>query len=190
MLRLLKDGQGSTAWFTATISTNGVAMNCESMTPTVCKASGRRAAHVVAGLAATPLLLAAGPAWPQAKISKGGSLIVAIQDNPPHLLTGISVDILTICVAGQIYDTLIKMDSEVQGRSEPRQIVGRKRGRAEIHLPPRTGREMARRAAVHLGRREAHLHWRSAASIRASPAPPTRTSPRSRRPTISRSSSG
>ena len=34
-------------------------------------------------------------------------LVVAIQDNPPHLLTGISVDILTICVAGQIYDTLI-----------------------------------------------------------------------------------
>jgi peptide/nickel transport system substrate-binding protein len=68
---------------------------------------------VVAALAATPLALAASPAWPQA-IRKGGSLIVAIQDNPPHLLTGISVDILTICVCGQIYDTLIKMDSKLQ----------------------------------------------------------------------------
>src|SRR5262245_49270910 len=67
--------------------------------------------HVVAGLAAAPLLLATSAAWPQA-IRKGGSLVVAIQDNPPHLLTGISVDILTICVAGQIYDTLIKMDSK------------------------------------------------------------------------------
>ena len=59
--------------------------------------------HVVAGLATAPLL-AASPAWPQA-IGRGGSLVVAIGDNPPHLLTGISVDILTICVAGQIYDT-------------------------------------------------------------------------------------
>ena len=40
------------------------------------------------------LLLAACPAWAQAGIKKGGSLVVAIQDNPPHLLTGISVDIL------------------------------------------------------------------------------------------------
>jgi len=67
--------------------------------------------HVVAGLAGAPLLLAGSNAWPQT-IRKGGSLVVAIQDNPPHLLTGISVDILTICVAGQIYDTLIKMDSK------------------------------------------------------------------------------
>src|SRR5262245_36447139 len=66
----------------------------------------------MAGLAATPVLLAAGSAWTQAGIRKGGSLVVAIQDNPPHLLTGISVDILTICVAGQIYDTLIKMDTK------------------------------------------------------------------------------
>jgi peptide/nickel transport system substrate-binding protein len=68
--------------------------------------------HVVAGLATAPLL-AASPAWPQA-IGRGGSLVIAIGDNPPHLLTGISVDILTICVAGQIYDTLIKMDSKFQ----------------------------------------------------------------------------
>jgi peptide/nickel transport system substrate-binding protein len=68
--------------------------------------------HVVAALAAAPVLAAAGTAWSQTGIKKGGSLIVAIQDNPPHLLTGISVDILTICVAGQIYDTLIRMDSE------------------------------------------------------------------------------
>jgi peptide/nickel transport system substrate-binding protein len=67
--------------------------------------------HVVAGLASAPLLLGSSAAWPQA-IRKGGTLVVAIQDNPPHLLTGISVDILTICVAGQIYDTLIKMDSK------------------------------------------------------------------------------
>jgi peptide/nickel transport system substrate-binding protein len=67
--------------------------------------------EVVAGLASTPLLLASSAAWPQA-LRKGGTLVVAIQDNPPHLLTGISVDILTICVAGQIYDTLIKMDSK------------------------------------------------------------------------------
>src|SRR5262245_63366526 len=67
--------------------------------------------HVVAGLASAPLLLGSSTAWPQA-IRKGGTLVVGIQDNPPHLLTGISVDILTICVAGQIYDTLIKMDTK------------------------------------------------------------------------------
>src|ERR1044071_1836681 len=67
---------------------------------------------VIAGLTALPALLASGSAWPQSAIRKGGSLIVAIQDNPPHLLTGISVDILTICVAGQIYDTLIRMDTD------------------------------------------------------------------------------
>src|SRR5436309_464493 len=67
--------------------------------------------HVVAGLASAPLLLGSSAAWAQA-IRKGGTLVVGIQDNPPHLLTGISVDILTICVAGQIYDTLIKMDSK------------------------------------------------------------------------------
>ena len=69
---------------------------------------------VVAGLASAPLVLATAPAWPQGAIRNGGSLIVAIQDNPPHLLTGISVDILTICVAGQIYNTLIKLDSKMQ----------------------------------------------------------------------------
>ena len=59
------------------------------------------------------LLLAAGRRHgAQAGIRKGGNIVVAIQDNPPHLLTGISVDILTICVAGQIYDTLIKMDTK------------------------------------------------------------------------------
>jgi peptide/nickel transport system substrate-binding protein len=70
--------------------------------------------RVVTGLMSTPLLLAGVPAWSQEVLRKGGSLVVAIQDNPPHLLTGISVDILTICVAGQIYDTLIKMDSKFQ----------------------------------------------------------------------------
>ena len=69
---------------------------------------------VVAGLASAPLVLATAPAWPQGAIRNGGSLIAAIQDNPPHLLTGISVDILTICVAGQIYNTLIKLDSKMQ----------------------------------------------------------------------------
>ena len=68
--------------------------------------------HIVACPATTPILFASGAVWSEAKIKKGGSLIVAIQDNPPHLLTGISVDILTICGAGQIYDTLIRMDSE------------------------------------------------------------------------------
>jgi peptide/nickel transport system substrate-binding protein len=71
---------------------------------------------VIAGLAAAPVLLAATAAWPQA-IRRGGTLVVAIQDNPPHLLTGISVDILTICVAGQIYDTLIRMDTDFKLRS-------------------------------------------------------------------------
>ena len=74
--------------------------------------SGPTRRHIVTGLAATPLLLATGSAWPQESMRKGGSLVVAIQDNPPHLLTGISVDILTICVAGQIYDTLIRMDTK------------------------------------------------------------------------------
>src|SRR5262245_9712591 len=66
---------------------------------------------LVTGITVTPLLLSGRSAWAQG-IRKGGSLIIAIQDNPPHLLTGISVDILTNFVAGQIYDTLIKMDSK------------------------------------------------------------------------------
>src|SRR4051794_15000490 len=82
-------------------------------TAMICDRTRPSRRDVVAGMAATPLALAATPAWPQA-IRKGGSLIVAIQDNPPHLLAGISVDILTICVCGQIYDTLIKMDSKLQ----------------------------------------------------------------------------
>ena len=71
---------------------------------------------VVAGLAAAPAVFAAQRAWAQS-IKRGGTLVVAIQDNPPHLLTGISVDILTICVAGQIYDTLIRMDTDFKVRS-------------------------------------------------------------------------
>src|SRR4051794_7522269 len=82
-------------------------------TAMICDRTRPSRRDVVAGMAATPLALAATPVGPQA-IRKGGSLIVAIQDNPPHLLTGISVDILTICVCGQIYDTLIKMDSKFQ----------------------------------------------------------------------------
>jgi peptide/nickel transport system substrate-binding protein len=70
---------------------------------------------ILAGCAVTPLLLLGSrPTRAQDAIRKGGTLIVAIQDNPPHLLTGISVDILTICVAGQIYNTLIKMDPKFQ----------------------------------------------------------------------------
>src|SRR3954469_15084410 len=67
---------------------------------------------MLAGAAAS--LLTGKGAVAQGAVRKGGSLVVAIQDNPPHLLTGISVDILTICVCGQIYDTLIKMDSKLQ----------------------------------------------------------------------------
>jgi peptide/nickel transport system substrate-binding protein len=70
--------------------------------------------RLVAGIASSPLLIAAPSGWAQGTIRKGGSLVIAIQDNPPHLLTGISVDILTNFVAGQIYDTLIKMDSKFQ----------------------------------------------------------------------------
>ena len=69
---------------------------------------------VVAGIAAAPVLLSAVPALAQAAIRKGGILVIAIQDNPPHLLTGISVDILTNFVAGNIYDTLIKMNSKFE----------------------------------------------------------------------------
>src|SRR6202008_166094 len=69
--------------------------------------------QVAAGLAAMPVLLA-GPRAQAQSLKKGGTLVAAIQDNPPHLLTGIAVDILTICVAGQIYDTLIKMDSKFE----------------------------------------------------------------------------
>src|SRR3954466_8071098 len=68
--------------------------------------------ELITGAAATTLVFATGRSNAQTTMKNGGSLIVAIQDNPPHLLTGISVDILTICVAGQIYDTLIRMDSE------------------------------------------------------------------------------
>src|SRR5215813_12380891 len=71
---------------------------------------------VVAGLASAPILLGTHAAWAQ-EIKRGGTMVVAIQDNPPHLLTGISVDILTICVAGQIYDTLIRMDPDFKLRS-------------------------------------------------------------------------
>jgi peptide/nickel transport system substrate-binding protein len=71
---------------------------------------------VAAALAAAPLLLGSRAAWAQ-QIKRGGTMVVAIQDNPPHLLTGISVDILTICVAGQIYDTLIRMDPDFKLRS-------------------------------------------------------------------------
>jgi peptide/nickel transport system substrate-binding protein len=91
-------------------------MTCESQSGALSAAgSGRpNRRDVLAGLATAPLILRAGAAWSQEALRNGGSLVVAIQDNPPHLLTGISVDILTICVAGQIYNTLIKMDSKFQ----------------------------------------------------------------------------
>jgi peptide/nickel transport system substrate-binding protein len=68
--------------------------------------------EMMAGVSASLLLTT--EAMTQDAIRNGGSLVVAMQDNPPHLLTGISVDILTICVCGQIYDTLIKMDSKFE----------------------------------------------------------------------------
>ena len=45
-------------------------------------------------------------------IKKGGTLVVAINDNPPDFITGLGTNILTITTGGQIFDTLIKVDNK------------------------------------------------------------------------------
>ena len=42
----------------------------------------------------------------------GGTLVMAITDNPPNFITGVGTNILTIATGGQIFDTLIKVDSK------------------------------------------------------------------------------
>jgi peptide/nickel transport system substrate-binding protein len=53
------------------------------------------------------------PATAQAQSTpaRGGTLVAALTDNPPHFITGITTNILTITVGGQVFDTLIKVDS-------------------------------------------------------------------------------
>ena len=46
------------------------------------------------------------------EIKPGGTLVVAINDNPPNFVTGVGTNILTIATGGQIFDTLIKVDSK------------------------------------------------------------------------------
>ena len=98
--------------------------------------------------------------WPHGRkrSSKGGTLIVAIQDNPPHLLTGISVDILTICVARPDLRHADQDGLQVQARSRASPSPGRRAPTGSTYtLQPRARREMARRPAVHVGGREVHV---------------------------------
>jgi peptide/nickel transport system substrate-binding protein len=65
-------------------------------------------ATLVMGLAFSPNVMAQAPA-----IKKGGTLVVAITDNPPELNSGISNNILTGAVSGQIYELLVKLDKNL-----------------------------------------------------------------------------
>jgi peptide/nickel transport system substrate-binding protein len=58
------------------------------------------------------LLPASGLAQPAPAIKRGGTLIMAIDDNPPYLVTAIGTGILAIATSGQLFDTLIKIDRD------------------------------------------------------------------------------
>ncbi len=45
---------------------------------------------------------------------KGGTMVVAVTDNPPELNSGISNNILTGAISGQIHELLIKMDGQLK----------------------------------------------------------------------------
>lgn len=74
----------------------------------------RTMARSIAGAVLAAALTTSGPAFAQPKIKQGGTLVVAINDNPPNLMSGISTDIATGAVTGQIYDTLVSLTTDLK----------------------------------------------------------------------------
>lgn len=46
------------------------------------------------------------------QVRTGGTLVIALNEDPPHLNAGISTDLATIFVGGQMYQTLVRMDAD------------------------------------------------------------------------------
>lgn len=63
----------------------------------------------VAAIVAIPFAASA-----QTEIKKGGTLVSAITANPPVLMSGISTNLLTGTIAGQVYDMLVTVDRNMQ----------------------------------------------------------------------------
>jgi len=66
------------------------------------------------GLVGSSLLLPAAAFAQAPAIKRGGTLIMAIDDNPPYLVTAVGTGILAIATSGQLFDTLIKIDRNFQ----------------------------------------------------------------------------
>lgn len=71
------------------------------------KTSALAALVGLAGLALSGVAHAQAP-------KKGGTMVVAITDNPPELNSGISNNILTGAVSGQIHELLVKLDNQLK----------------------------------------------------------------------------
>lgn len=65
-------------------------------------------------LAAAVAGMLAPAALAQPTLQHGGTAVVAINDNPPNLMSGISTDIATGAIAGQIFDSLVVMSNDLE----------------------------------------------------------------------------
>jgi peptide/nickel transport system substrate-binding protein len=79
--------------------------------------NGKRAIHrgwsrIGAALALVASLMLPAQAVHAQTLKKGGTLIAAIIDNPPHFITALGTNISTIVLGGQIFNTLIKVDRD------------------------------------------------------------------------------
>ena len=87
---------------------------------------------------------------------RGGTAVIVVQADPGHLNPAISTGSHVHAVADSLYNALIELDRDLTATG-PRAALDGQRARRRLYLPSRAECEVARRHAVHVGRRQVHI---------------------------------
>ena len=100
------------------------------------------------GLVAVMVVAASLPAAAQETPRKGGTLIYALTNEPPHLNIAITTDLNAQQSATNIFSQLIRVEKDGTLTGDLAEVLGRRARRYELHVPHSPQYPMARRQAA------------------------------------------